>query len=661
MPALPPLVKCLLKAALRNVGKPFGLDFIGATIADTWDQWDKNRSLAEKLKELESIAQKSMDEFMLGLRSEFDSLKQELNPIDLTLAKEEDIITLLAQVPGQIQKAFRRPSDPSGKTVPSDTVLRTAADLNFILPTEMPKFRPGMRPYPNYELLKPLGTGGFSSVWLAREVSINQNHVLKFGFTASQLRERYGSVVAPDANPIKHEAAIQAKLAEEGCTEGIVLPISSYLKSEPYCLVYEYMPDGDLAGYISDLHSGNTKPEQIQQTAHNIMFALATYLAKPHAANVVHRDLKPANILFKRDANGQLVPRVADYGIGGFAARNKINPNAPTQGYTGYQTTMMLSSHSPIYASPQQIRMEEPDPSDDIYALGVLWYQLLTGDKMQGSLAIPADWQDDLKAKKVPEGYIQLISRCLNPKREKRIANAQQLMQLMKAEFDLHDVNLKQRREAEQRERQQAEARQQQEQERQRREAEAEERRKQEQRRAKKRDEAKSAAVKTAVAIESIEIGVITALLLGLFVGCIGGIGWPVIFLSVKCAGLCLLLSGATFLLGKMAEGVPDNEKALFIIPALILGISALVYLIATFVFPIAVACGYSVGGPEEWKLFRFLAPEVILAASSDRFVTYLMIGSVIGLALGTVGRVVTYAVTKETTLNPEKFESNVD
>jgi len=440
MPTLPSLMKCLLKAAVRNAGRPFGLDFVGAIVADAWDNWDNNKKLAEKLKELEGIAQTRFDEFLNSLQSSLKEAEAEEGSVKLTPEKREEIITLMAQVPGQIQRAFRRPTDPDGKTAPADTVLRTAADLNFIFPTELPRYRPGDRPYPNYELIKPLGTGGFSYVWLAKEVNLNQQYVMKFGFSVEQLRERYGAIVKPDANPLKHEAAVQAKLAEANCREGIVLPLASFLNAEPSCLIYEYMPDGDLSGYISFLHSSNFPVAKIHSFAHRIILLLAKYLSKAHAADVVHRDLKPANILFKRDASGELIPMLADFGIGGFAHRNKINTNGTTAGYTGYQTTMMLSSHSPVYASPQQIRMEEPNPADDIYALGVLGYQLLSGDKLPGMLAIPSDWTTELQSKSVPEGYIRLIGQCLSPKREKRIANAGELHRMLQLEFEKHDV-----------------------------------------------------------------------------------------------------------------------------------------------------------------------------------------------------------------------------
>ena len=81
---------------------------------------------------------------------------------------------------------------------------------------------------------------------------------------------------------------------------------------------------------------------------------------------IVHRDIKPANVLI--DANGS--PRLADLGIGAVAA-----PQAAT-----VQTTAMRGACTPLYASPQQMRGEPACPRDDVFALGVVWYQLLTGE-----------------------------------------------------------------------------------------------------------------------------------------------------------------------------------------------------------------------------------------------------------------------------------------
>ena len=99
--------------------------------------------------------------------------------------------------------------------------------------------------------------------------------------------------------------------------------------------------------------------------ASRIVEHVAGALAAAHRAGVVHRDLKPGNILLDEDGNAYL----ADFGI----AKNLSTPNFEDQ------TQADVIVGSPAYISPEQIRSEFVRPQTDIYALGVMLYELLTG------------------------------------------------------------------------------------------------------------------------------------------------------------------------------------------------------------------------------------------------------------------------------------------
>ena len=93
---------------------------------------------------------------------------------------------------------------------------------------------------------------------------------------------------------------------------------------------------------------------------------------------------------------------------------------------------MLTGSYSPLYASPQQMRGDKPDPRDDVYALGVIWYQLFEGD-----LASPAptgrQWMEVLRSRGMSDAAIELLSSCFESEPTYRPADAGMLAEQLHA------------------------------------------------------------------------------------------------------------------------------------------------------------------------------------------------------------------------------------
>lgn len=156
-------------------------------------------------------------------------------------------------------------------------------------------------------------------------------------------------------------------------------------------IVMEYLAGGNLfthlCTYFSPLDSGD---EYGEIHTHAVFSQLVAGLDALHALQVVHRDLKPENILLANHAaSGDAVVRIADFGL---ALRLSRCPDGVTSEYKG----------TPMYMSPQVLRLEPYAYDVDLWALGVLLFQLLSGeypfeagddDDKRRTRILAADWQ----------------------------------------------------------------------------------------------------------------------------------------------------------------------------------------------------------------------------------------------------------------------------
>ncbi|HUR55000.1 MAG TPA: protein kinase, partial [Gemmataceae bacterium] len=325
----------------------------------------------------------------------------------------------LAQVPGVVRQSLKRADDPSGRSVPDGFALNDAADLMKRLPSRAAKFRPGdpLPGKPGWQLVELLGTGGFGEVWLARNPSLSAlRGAVKFGLDP-QARDRL----------LRHEGSLVNRVMEEGKHPNVVQLLDAHLEGDAPWLMYEYVPGGDLTGLIFAWQS--LPPDERAKRATAALQTLAAAVGHFHRLRppLVHRDLKPANILVNAefgtrnaeskppdDSGSELrIPnsafRVTDFGIGGVAAAASLAENATRRSSTGYLASQLWGSHTPLYASPQQQRGDAPDPRDDVHALGVIGFQMLTG-KLDATLG--ADYAKTLRRLNIPEPLIELLGDC---------------------------------------------------------------------------------------------------------------------------------------------------------------------------------------------------------------------------------------------------------
>jgi formylglycine-generating enzyme required for sulfatase activity/serine/threonine protein kinase len=332
----------------------------------------------------------------------------------------------LSQVPAAIRRTLRRPSDPTGTTVPAGLALRGPEDLVPLLPPRPPRFKPGDRlpGAEDWELVEPLGAGGFGEVWLARHAT----------FRATRAAVKFCLEEAARQRLLEHEGALVDRVMQQGRHPGIVPLLDAKLDADPPWLKYEYVEGGDLAGVIQELHAGGPLPVE---AANRLFLRLAEIVAAAHGGKppVVHDDLKPSNVLVRRGAEGELGLFVTDFGIGGLAAdRAARESRRRTRSQQELHTEAVRGAYTPLYASPQQVarrRGEPADLRDDVHALGVIWFQLMTGDL--GMLSVPPDWREQVQERGLGEKLTDLLASCVSSRAEKRPASAVVLAQDLRA------------------------------------------------------------------------------------------------------------------------------------------------------------------------------------------------------------------------------------
>jgi formylglycine-generating enzyme required for sulfatase activity len=165
------------------------------------------------------------------------------------------------------------------------------------------------------------------------------------------------------------------------------------------------------------------------ELAAKVLHRLAKIMAFAHRLDppIVHRDLKPSNILVQRLGARKFSRRIADFGIGGLAATQAIalttnSSNSPLHMLTSF----LRGAFTPLYASPQQMRGKPPSPTDDVYALGVIWHQLLTGD-LTACRPGGKNWQRRLMEHGVAPLMVELLAACFEDEPADRPADAQVL------------------------------------------------------------------------------------------------------------------------------------------------------------------------------------------------------------------------------------------
>jgi serine/threonine protein kinase len=200
-----------------------------------------------------------------------------------------------------------------------------------------------------YEILRPLGSGGMSTVYLALQRSLDRKVAIKV------MRRTHDSASADLVQAEKRfllEGRMMAKLPHRN-----IVAVYDIVSNEDMSYIsMEYLDGGTLSDRMK---TGLSLSEAVA-----VVVQIGSALDFAHAHGVVHRDLKPANIMFRDGAT----PVLTDFGIARYQDGTATRLT---------QTGMLVGT--PTYMSPEQINGNPVDGRADLYSLGILFYELLAG------------------------------------------------------------------------------------------------------------------------------------------------------------------------------------------------------------------------------------------------------------------------------------------
>ena len=268
----------------------------------------------------------------------------------------------------------------------------------------------------NWVLREKLGEGGFGEAWLVANRKTGEQRTFKFCLDA----ERLGT--------LRREVSIFRLMRELlGNRDDIVRILDWQFDEAPYFLESEWSEDGNFIEWAERQGGLDKVPLSVRL---ELIAQLAEALAAAHSVGVLHKDLKPTSVLIATDSNGVPKVRLTDFGVGGAKDAQLFLD----MGITLYSMTDVFlpdggsATGSPhLYNAPELIEGKEATVQTDIFALGVMLYQVAVADF---SRALASGWERNITDELLREDIGSLVDGSTDRRKNNALEVADYLRRL---------------------------------------------------------------------------------------------------------------------------------------------------------------------------------------------------------------------------------------
>ena len=387
----------VIRGAHEAAGKPLPSIVIHGAIAATddavdgaWKWMAGQMNPAQRLEEAEELANMTPAEIEAGVA---EALKQEAP--DASPEVRQHALTLAARAARNLQHQCSRP-DISGRSVLDPAVrLDDASDVALLLRPPSPHVLvPGDQVAGRYTIQRFIAQGGMGAVYLATQQRMKRTVILKTILPAiaaqRAFRERFFQE-AQLAAKLSHPHIVTVYEADEDPARDLCF------------LTMQHLPGMTLDAWLKRRPGGCSLAEFSRLAA-----ALCAAIQHAHERGVLHLDLKPSNIMVSADLSEIYV---LDFGLAKACGES-----------AGAAALVTNIGYTPYYAAPEQLTGKRVDQRADVYALGVVFYELLTGEPPLAGCDLVAEVRPE-----VPTEMSAVIRSAMKRKPDERTESAEAL------------------------------------------------------------------------------------------------------------------------------------------------------------------------------------------------------------------------------------------